>query len=259
MKVSRYLFATLTATAILAGCQEEETQDNQNNIDETAEEATQESQETGATERSLSDIETDDESLSEVVAKAEEIDSYQAVLDLEAVVDGGAPEKLAADVRFKDGDPPSLHLKSEGEDRTISKDGETYYNNGTEWVDISDSVGADQLYHVTYENAVHSFAEIKGELEAVEEDDAVIYSFEGENDDVFKTFESLFAVEFGGIDTSVIQNDVEIVVGKEDKLIRSIEYDAEGEDAEGEYELSGDVDFTSFNDVGEIELPEAVQ
>ena len=115
MKVSRYLFATLTATAILAGCQEEETQDNQNNIDETAEEATQESQETGATERSLSDIETDDESLSEVVAKAEEIDSYQAVLDLEAVVDGGAPEKLAADVRFKDGDPPSLHLKSEGD------------------------------------------------------------------------------------------------------------------------------------------------
>ncbi|WP_434121264.1 hypothetical protein [Salinicoccus roseus] len=256
MKVSRYLFATLTATAILAGCQEEETQDNQDNMDETAEEAAQESQET---ERSLSDIETDDESLSEVLDKAEEIDSYQAVLDLEAVVDGGAPEKLAADVRFKDGEPPSLHLKSEGEDRTISKDGETYYNNGTEWVDISDSVGADQLYHVTYKNAVRSFAEIKGELEAVEEDDAVIYSFEGENDDVFKTFESLFAVEFGAIDTSVIQNDVEIVVGKEDKLIRSIEYDAEGEDAEGEYELSGDVDFTSFNDVGEIELPEAVQ
>lgn len=256
MKVSKYLFATLTATAILAGCQEEEAQDNQNNIDETAEEATQESQET---ERSLSDIETDDESLSEVVDEAEEIESYQAVLDLEAVVDGGAPEKLEADVRFKDGDPPSLHLKSEGEDRTISKDGETYYNNGTEWIDISDSVGADQLYHVTYENAIHSFAEIKSELEAVEEDDTVVYSFEGENDDVFKTFEALFAVEFGAIDTSAIKNDVEIVVGKEDMLIQSIEYDAEGEDEEGEYELSGDVEFTSFNDVGEIELPEAVQ
>ncbi|WP_342387736.1 hypothetical protein [Salinicoccus bachuensis] len=253
MKVSKYLFATLTATAILAGCQEEETQDN---IDETSEEATQESRET---ERSLSDIETDDEALSAVVEKAGEIESYQAVLDLEAVVDGGAPEMLEADVRFKDGDPPSLHLKSEGEDRTISKDGKTYYNNGTDWIDISDSVGAEQLYHVTYENAVLSFADIKDELESTEEDDQVIYTIDGESEEVFKTFETLFAVEFGAIDTSAIQNDVEIVVGKEDALIQSIDYDAEGEDAEGDYALSGDVEFTSFNDVGEIELPEAVK
>lgn len=252
MKVSKYLFATLTATAIMAGCQEE----TEDNIDEPSEEATQESRET---ERSLSDIETDDEALSAVVEKAGEIESYQAVLDLEAVVDGGAPEVLEADVRFKDGDPPSLHLKSEGEDRTISKDGRTYYNNGTDWVDISDSVGAEQLYHVTYENAVHSFADIKDELESIEEDDQIIYTADGESEEVFRTFEELFAVDFGAIDTSAIHNDVEIVVGREDALIQSIDYDAEGEDAEGEYELSGDVEFTSFNDVGEIELPEAVQ
>ncbi|MFC3418904.1 hypothetical protein ACFOLA_05385 [Salinicoccus hispanicus] len=259
MKVPKYLLATLTATAILAGCQEDAPQDD---IEETSDEEAVETTETATVEtggRQLSEIETDDASLSAILEQAETIESYEASLDLTAAVDGGQPETLEAEVRFKDGEPPSLHLMSEGEDRTISKDGTTFYNNGTDWIDISDSVNVDQLYHVTYRNAILSFADIKNELESEESGDQVIYTLEGQSDEVFETFEELFAVEFGNIDTSEIENDLEIAVGKEDSLIQSINYDAQGEDTEGAYELSGEVEFTSFNDVDEIELPEAVQ
>lgn len=259
MNVPKYLLATVAATAILAGCQEDA---QQGDIEETSGEAAQETTETATAEtedRQLSEIETDDASLSAILEQAETIESYQATLDLTAVVDGGQPEMLEAEVRFKDEEPPSLHLMSEGEDRTISKDGTTFYNNGTDWIDISDSVNVDQLYHVTYRNAILSFADIKSELESEENGDQVIYTLEGQSNEVFETFEELFAVEFGNIDTSKVENDVEIVVGKDDSLIQSITYDARGEDAEGTYELSGEVEFTSFNDVGEIELPEAVQ
>lgn len=259
MKVPKYLLATLTATIILTGCQEgAPEEDTEGASDETAMETT----ETAAVEtedRQLSDVETDDESLSAILEQAERVESYEAVLDLTAVVDGGQPEMLEADVRFKDGEPPSLHLMSEGEDRTISKDGTTFYNNGTDWIDISDSVNVDQLYHVTYRNAALSFADIKSELESEESGDELIYTLNGKSDAVFETFESLFAVEFGNIDTSRIENDVEIIIDKEDSFIRSMTYEAQGEDAEGTYELSGEVAFTSFNDIGDIELPEVVQ
>ncbi|GAB3057828.1 hypothetical protein ACFOU0_03555 [Salinicoccus sesuvii] len=259
MKVPKYLLASLAVTAILAGCQGGAPEDDaEMSSDESAVETT-ETPTTEVEDRQLSEIETDDDSLAKILEQAEGIESYEAILDLTAAVDGGQPEKLEADVRFKDGDPPALHLMAEGEDRTISKDGTTFYNNGTDWIDISDSINVSQLYHVTYKNAVLSFADIKSELELEETDDELIYTLQGKSDAVFETFEALFAVEFGNIDTSQLTNDVEIIVDKQDSLIRSMAYDAEGEDAEGTYELSGEVTFTSFNDIGEIALPEMAQ
>ncbi|MFB9860794.1 hypothetical protein ACFPFV_06750 [Salinicoccus siamensis] len=263
MKFSKYLFAVPIAVALLTGCQgeEEKTDQTSGEAGVAQEETTEGKQSMDTTDdanRTLKGIETDDSAIADLVEEARNIESYQAMVDLEALVDDESSQTLDADVKYKEGTPPSLHLKSEGEDRTISKDGETYYNNGDDWVDISESIEIEQLFHVTYKNAVIAFSDIKDEMKLTEEENQLIYTFEGESTEIFEVFESLFAAEFSAIDTSNPNNEVEVVIDKENSRIKSIQYEATGEDAEGRYELSGEVEFKSFNDIGAIQLPESV-
>lgn len=261
MKVSKYILAALTASFIFAGCSEaDEAGDNINETSgNTASEVDKYDDEQSAKEK-VSNIEaTDDESLNAVIERSKDINSYQALLNLEGKANDSRPEVLEADVRFKEGEgggPPALHLKSEGKDRTFSKNGETFYHNGTDWVDISDSAGARHLYQVTYNNAVLSFAGIKDQLEKEEDGDTIIYSYDGESKKVFETFKQLFADNFGNINISTIDNKLEIEVDAKENLIKEVDYEAHGNTDNGSFELTGDVEFKSFNNIGEIEIPE---
>lgn len=264
MKVSKYLFAVLVTVALLAGCQDEQKKTGQTSEEaETAQEKSaedqQDTEETEESVQTLENIEADDATISDLIEEAQNIESYQAILDLEAEVDDEPSQTLDADVKYKEETPPSLHLKSGGEDRTVSKDGKTYYNNGEDWIDISESIEIEQLFHVTYKNAVIAFSEIKDEMKLTEEDNQLIYTFEGESTEIFNVFEEFFAAEFSAIDTSNPKNEVEVVIDKEGSRIKSIRYEAIGEDAEGSYELSGEVEFASFNDIGTIQLPESAE
>lgn len=263
MKFSKCLFAVPIAVALLAGCQQEEEKTDQKSgesgvVQEETTEGKQSMESTEDATRTLDGIESDDSIIADLIEEAQSIESYQAKVDLEAEVDDEPSQTLDADVKYKEGTPPSLHLKSGGEDRTISKDGKTYYNNGDDWVDISESIEIEQLFHVTYKNAVIAFSDIKGEMKQTEEENQLIYIFEGESTEIFDVFESFFAAEFSAIDTSNPKNEVEVVINKQTSRINSVRYEATGEDAEGRYELSGEVEFTSFNDIGTIQLPESV-
>lgn len=263
MKVSKYILVTLTASFIFAGCSEAD--EAEDHINETSGNAAKTSEmdedapKQSAKEKLSNMEETDDEALNAVIARSKDIKSYQALLNLEGQVNDSRPEELSADVRFKEGDsdgPPSLHLKSEGEDRTFSKDGETFYYNGTDWVDISDSAGASHLYQVTYNNAVLSFAGIKDQLEKKDEGDTVVYSYDGESKKVFETFKQLFADNFGNLNIDGIDNTLKIVVDAKEHLIKDIDYEAQGDTEHGSFELTGEVEFKSFNSIGDIEIPE---
>ncbi|WP_020007296.1 hypothetical protein [Salinicoccus albus] len=272
MRVSKYLFVTLTASFIISGCQE--TGDDEN-TDESAAGSSDDTQSTEVTQEqtqeqpeeapdnSVEELQqTDDEALNRMIDKSEEIESYESTVVLQSSVDGGSRSELDADIKFRKGsenNEPQFHLASEGEDRTISKDGRTFYNNGSDWVDISESASIEQLHLVKYQNVVSTFADIKDELETEENGTTTVYTYEGNSQEVLQTFQELFAVQFGTIDTSNVENSVEIEVDSDMNLIQSIDYEATGKDAEGEYELSGDVEFTSFDSVEEIELPESVR
>ncbi|HIW13494.1 MAG TPA: hypothetical protein H9891_10125 [Candidatus Salinicoccus stercoripullorum] len=267
MKVSKYLFATLTVSVILAGCSD--TDEVEDDINETSGEASETSGPdeevvpTQTVQEKLSNMEeTDDETLDAVIGQSHDIESYQALLNLEGQIDDARPEALDADVRFREGEedgPPSLHLKSGGEDRTFSKDGETFYYNGTDWVNISDSAGALSLYQVTYNNAVLSLADIRDQLEKEEDGNTVVYSYDGENEKVFETFKQLFTENFSNITLSEIDNSLEIEVDSAENTIKEIDYEAEGETETGPFELTGDVEFKSFNSIDNIEIPEKVR
>ncbi|WP_017549664.1 DUF6612 family protein [Salinicoccus carnicancri] len=267
MKVSKYLLTTLTVSLILAGCSGAgKVEDDINETSGEASEAGGPDEEvvpTQTVKEKLSHMEeTDDETLNAIIGQAQDIESYQALLNLEGKLDDARPEALDADVRFREGKedgPPSLHLKSGGEDRTFSKDGETFYYNGTDWVNISDSAGARSLYQVTYNNAVLSLADIRDQLDKEEDGNTVTYSYDGKSEKVFETFKQLFAENFGNISLSEIDNNLEIEVDSKEHTIKEIDYEAEGETETGPFELTADVEFRSFNSIDDIEIPEKVR
>lgn len=275
MKVAMNLLTVLTLTAVLAACQDEtepetiseediesagENSDTNSNVDSNDEASTfEDSSETRQEDETAEDdsIEkTDNDILNKVIDKSEEIDSYEAQVDLEAVIDDEPPAVLTAEVSFINGDPPSLYLKSNGEARTISKDGNFYFYTGEEWVNATDSVSIDSLFFVTYENTVKSIADISDLLEVEEHDDTTTFTYEGTDEAVYHAFEDLFKVSFGTVNTAEVESNLSIEVDNENNLIRSIDYAANGDDAEGSFSLDGQTEFTTFNNVEEIEVPE---
>ena len=228
-----------------------EEQSEEQNIDE------EENSETAAEETEVSTAENN-EILNQVIDKSEDLESYEALIDLEGSVDG-APYILNAEAAIKDGDPPDLLLKSNDEVRTVAKDGSTYIFTGDEWVETTESMNIESLFFVTYESTLNSLSDLSGQLIKEETDDSYLFTYEGSNQSVYKAFQSLLGFEFGALDTSEIYSDLEVEVDKEDHVLKYIAYEASGEDDQGEYSMNGDVEFTSFNEVEDIELPSEIE
>lgn len=198
----------------------------------------------------------EDDALTDIVDKAENIESYKAELNMSAALDDTKPRDLNAEVQYINSEPPQMLLRAFGEDRTISKDGKTYYNNNSEWIDISDSIDVNLLYSVTYDNAVASFAEMQPHMEAEKNDDKIIYTYEGNNAEIYKTIESLVQVNFGEMQIENVSSAVQVIVNKKTNLVEGIKFEADGSDTQGTFELDGETVFESFNEVKEIEFPE---
>lgn len=198
----------------------------------------------------------EDDVLTHIVDKAENIESYKAELNMSAALDDTKPRDLNAEVQYINSEPPQMLLRAFGEDRTISKDGKTYYNNNSEWIDISDSIDVNLLYSVTYDNAVASFAEMQPHMETEKNDDEIIYTYKGNNAEIYKTIESLVQVNFGEMQIENVNSTVQVTVNKENKLVEEIRFEADGTDTQGTFELNGEAVFESFNEVKEIEIPE---
>ena len=263
----------LAVTGVLAACQNtdfesgSEAVSEDTNVAATDEESGTEKEkrepaqeDTSATEPAdLEDIDEqtiEDDALTDIVDKAENIDSYKAELNMSAALDDTKPRDLNAEVLYINSEPPQLLLRAFGEDRTISKDGKTYYNNNSEWIDISDSIDVNLLYSVTYDNAVASFAEMQPHMEAEKNDDEIVYTYEGNNAEIYKTIESLVQVNFGEMHIENVNSAVQVTVSKEDNLVEEIKFEADGTDTQGTFKLDGEAVFDSFNEVEEIEIPE---
>lgn len=272
MKVARYLLTVMASMAVLAACQdhtgpETETDEdtitsNEGNENTEADNGVSDEAEAGDDDTPESDMsaseeieKTDNDSLNKVIEQADKVESYEAVVNLSASIDDDAPAELDAEVSFIDGNPPSMHLSSEGEDRTISKDGNFYFYTGEEWVNATESVSAESLFFVTYENTVRSIAEISDSLQVDEGDDYTTFTYEGSNIDVYNAFEELFKVSFGTVTTTGVESELRVEVDEND-MIHSIAYTASGEDDEGTFYLEGHTEFMTFNNVEEIEVPE---
>jgi|SRR5690625_674193 len=229
--------------------------EDENTIEEPGGDAEEKTEETAGEEAPDG---TDQETIDRIVEKAGEVDSYEAAVDLEGAVDG-SPYTLNAEVAFKDGNPPDLLLKSNNEARTVATDGSIYIYSGEHWVEATESMNIESLFLVTYESTVSSLENLSGNLSQEESDESYVFTYEGTNQAVFREFEDLLGFGFGAMDTSGVHSDLRVAVDKEDYLLQSIDYEASGEDEQGEYSLSGDVAFTNFNDVDTIELPEGIE
>jgi len=229
---------------------DEQNIDEENNEHEAEETETKDGKEEGTAEN--------EEILNQVIDRAEDLESYEALIDLEGSVDG-APYDLNAEAAIKDGDPPDLLLKSNDEVRTVAKDGSTYIFTGDDWVETTESMNIESLFFVTYDSTLNSLVELSGHLSKEETDDSYLFTYEGSNQSVYQAFQSLLGFEFGALDTSGIYSDLTVEVDKEEHLVEYIDYEASGEDAEGEYSMNGDVEFTSFNEVEDIELPSEIE
>lgn len=248
---------TTEGTADQTSKETAEEQSDEQNIDE------EENNESGAEETETADEKEEgtaenEEILNQVIDRSEDLESYEALIDLEGSVDG-APYTLNAEAAIKDGDPPDLLLKSNDEVRTVAKDGSTYIFTGDDWVETTESMNIESLFFVTYDSTLNTLAELSGQLTKEETDDSYLFTYEGSNQSVYQAFQSLLGFEFGALDTSGIYSDLTVEVDKEEHLVENIAYEASGEDREGEYSMNGDVEFTSFNEVDDIELPSEIE
>lgn len=198
----------------------------------------------------------EDDTLTDIIEESENIESYKAELNMSAALDDADPHDLNAEVLFINSEPPQLLLRAFGEDRTISKDGKTYYNNNSEWIDISESIDVDLLYSVTYDNAVSSFVEMQPHMKAKKNDGEIVYTYEGNDLEIYQIIESLVQVNFGVMQIENVTSTVEVTVDQEKNLIEEIKFEADGTDKEGTFELNGEAVYSSFNEVEEIKIPE---
>lgn len=273
MMTKKYMMMPLLLLSVFfVACQNDSGETENEVTEETSEESTEETADETTEEQNIDDEENsepaaeetegstaeNDEILNQVIDKSEDLESYEALIDLEGSVDG-APYSLNAEAAIKDGDPPDLLLKSNDEVRTVAKDGSTYIFTGEEWVETTESMNIESLFFVTYESTLNSLAELSGQLAKEETDDSYVLTYEGTNQSVYQIFQSLLGFEFGALDTSEIYSDLTVEVDKENHLLEYIAYEASGEDEEGEYSMNGDVEFTSFNEVEDIELPSEIE
>lgn len=277
MMTKKYMMIPLLLLSVFfVACQNDSVETENEVTEETSEESTEETAdettEEQSEEQNIDDEENsepaaeetegstaeNDEILNQVIDKSEDLESYEALIDLEGSVDG-APYSLNAEAAIKNGDPPDLLLKSNDVVRTVAKDGSTYIFTGEEWVETTESMNIESLFFVTYESTLNSLAELSGQLAKEETDDSYVLTYEGTNQSVYQIFQSLLGFEFGALDTSEIYSDLTVEVDKEDHLLEYIAYEASGEDEEGEYSMNGDVEFTSFNEVEDIELPSEIE
>ncbi|SDL05696.1 DUF6612 family protein [Lacicoccus qingdaonensis] len=283
MQTKKYMMIPLLLLSVFfTACQNDSGETEDERPEETTEDtADQTSEETAEEQNAEQDIDEEDNSepeteeaepaeekeegtaeneeiLNQVIDRSEDLESYEALIDLEGSVDG-APYTLNAEAAIKDGDPPDLLLKSNDEVRTVAKDGSTYIFTGDDWVETTESMNIESLFFVTYDSTLNSLAELSGQLTKEETDDSYLFTYEGSNQSVYKAFQSLLGFEFGALDTSEIYSDLEVEVDKEDHVVEYIAYEASGEDEQGEYSMNGDVEFTSFNEVEEIELPSEIE
>lgn len=272
----------LVVTSVLAACQDEEmmnssevssddtnvetsseqsTTEIEEDISDTRQQASEENSEDTSVElpsniEKFEGKEIEDDNLNQIVEKADEIESYNAELNMSAALDEMESRDLNAEVSFIDSEPPQLLLSSYGEERTISRDGKTYFNNGESWIDVSDSVDVDVLYSVTYDNAVASFAKMHPLMEAEETNDNMTYTYNGNDAEVYETLASLVQVNFGAMQIENVNSTVQVVINNDTDLIEEINFNADGTDTQGTFELDGAATFTAFNKVEDIEFPE---
>lgn len=248
MRVYRMLFVSLMTLALLAACSQNDTKEKTKEDvkkERTSESKTTETQET----------EDEDSVLTAIKEKNKSLKSYHANMDMTANLDESEDEELNAEVDYIADDPPSIQLTSFDVLRMVSVDGKTYFNNNDAWVDISDSVELNALFHATYDNAVQYFDEIFNDLEKVEEDDEVKYVYEGNDGFIYNRLEKYLQVNFGTVNTSNHKTKIEFFVSKED-VIEKVKFSSDIEDDEGGIDLEGDIHYSDFNQIKEITLPD---
>lgn len=245
MRLTRLFILGLSSFLILAACSTEE---------EVKESTTEEKEEP----KEVSEADIDDEVLQKVVDQSKEVESYHTSLDIDAELDGEEDETLNVEVDYIDSNPPEISLSSFDVLKTVSKDGHTYFNNDEEWVDITDSVEESALFSVTYQQAVNTLMTVKDKLEHETKDGKDVYKYEGNDENVYRAIERLIHVNFGNVDVSNNDTKLKFVINN-NALIEKVEFDVEINDDEGNVDLKGESNFSQFNEVKEIELPEEIE
>ena len=267
MNVIRLLFVSMLTLSILVACSQEDTK-------ETVKEDT--SHETNKEDKTLDNSENDesveteddvdknnaeeetkeDKALTAIKEKSKSIESYRTQMDMTANLDNREEESLNLDVNYINDDKPAFELKTFDTLRMVSVDGKTVFNNSEEWVDISDSVELNALFHVTYDQAVQYFSDIYNELERANDDDEVKYVYEGNDGFVYNRLEHYLQVSFGTVDTTNHHTEIEFTVDEKKNLITNVEFSSEINDQEGGIELEGNIQYNEFDEIEEINLPE---
>ena len=259
MNSLRMLFVSMLTLSILVACSQDDTKDTVKEDETQTTNKVEESNETEDTAEKDTESEEsidEDKELTAIKDKGESVESYHAVIDMNANLDNSEEESLNLDVNYINGENPAFELQTFGELRMVSVDGQTYFNNSEEWVDISDSVELNALFHVTYDQAVQYFSDIYNELERVEEGGEVKYVYEGDDGFVYNRLEQYLQVNFGTVNTTDHQTKIEFTVDDKENLIKDVLFSSEINDQEGGIDFEGEIHYDAFDKIEPIALPE---
>lgn len=138
---------------------------------------------------------------------------------------------------------------------------ETYAQyNDTGWQDVTAQEDDFKNLDASYEDIAQILIDLKDieDLEMEKDDDTFVFTFTGENEDVFKAFEKPYNLEVQGADVKDLEHDFTIVVNSETYFIEEIESDMSVEEANEKLEIAISHTYDKINDIDDIEIPEEV-
>lgn len=252
--------------------QEEVEDEPEENSDENTEDAGEADGETESVETNELDQNEEPAEDSHFMTDAEEafasLESYTSETALDIIVnqDGATVDQdalLMYNTIVHD-DPP--HILVEVEDmglryfHSYTVDNVVYFHDGAGWMEDMSGYGPDELSYTEYDNLWDILERNERHFTVTPSANTVEVSYFGQDAQIYNAFRSLFELDFYGVDTASVENDVRYLFN-EDALLEEVFYEAKAanQSTNEEVILRIHIRYDDLNEAGDLETPEGME
>ncbi|WP_444684821.1 hypothetical protein [Alkalicoccus luteus] len=237
---------------------EEEPEDEENTDQVNEDEADSVTNETDA---------ADSDFMSDAEAAYESLESYTSETALDIIVnqDGATVDQdtlLMYNTIVRE-DPP--HILVEVEDMGVryyhsyTVDNKVYFHDGASWMEDLSGYGPDELSYTEYDNLWEILERNERLFTVSPSEETVEISYFGQDSQIYNAFRSLFELDFYGVDTASVENDVRYLFNEE-ALLEEVFYEAKAANHSTNEEviLRIHIRYDDLNDAGDLGTPEGM-
>jgi len=197
----------------------------------------------------------------------DEVEEYHTEFDLDITVhvDGNLYSESGSSLNItmneKTLENSGVSTQDDQELEYYSTEEATYAQvNDTGWEDVTAQEDDYKSIESNYKSVAQVLIDLKDveDLEMEKEDDAFVFTFTGNSEDVFKAFEKPYDLQVQGVELEDFEHDFTIVVDSETYFIEEIQSDMSVEVDNEKLAIAIAHTYDKINDIEDIEIPEEV-